>query len=316
MATAPFPITPELMAIAISYRNVKYIADDVLPRVGVGTQEFKYTTYTKAESFTVPDTKVGRKSAPNEVEFTGTETTSKCNDYGLDDPVPQEDIMNAEAQSALTGRTVDPLGRATEGVTDLIMLDREVRASALVFAAANYPTGNKTQLSGTSQWSDYTNSDPVAAIQAAMDAMIFRPNIMTIGRPVFTKLISHPKIVQAVFGTAQTSGIVRREQLAALFELDAIYVGDAWVNTAKRGQTLTLGRVWGKHCSLTYRDLRADTRGGTSFGYTAQWGSRIAGSQADSKIGLRGGQRVRVGESVKELIVASDLGYFFEDAVA
>src|SRR3990172_3410335 len=115
MGTAPFPITPEMMAITISYRNPKLIADDVLPRVLVGTQEFKYPTYTKAESFTVPDTKVGRKSAPNEVEFTATETTSKCDDYGLDDPVPQEDIMNAEAVSALTGKAYDPLGRANEG---------------------------------------------------------------------------------------------------------------------------------------------------------------------------------------------------------
>jgi hypothetical protein len=305
-----------MMAITIAYRNPKLIADDVLPRVPVGTQEFKYPTYTKAESFTVPDTKVGRKSAPNEVEFTATETTSKCDDYGLDDPVPQEDVMNAEAVSALTGKAYDPLGRANEGLTDLIMLAREVRASALVFTAANYPVGNKATLSGTTQWSDYTNSDPAGAILTAMDAMIFRPNIMVIGRATFTKLIMHPKIVQAVFGPAQTAGIVSRQALATLLELDQVLVGEGWVNTAKKGQTPTMARVWGKHCSLLYRDTRADTRGGTSFGYTAQWGSRIAGNMPDAKIGMRGGQRVRVGESVKELITASDLGYMFENAIA
>ncbi len=316
MATAPFPISPELTAITISYRNPRLIADDVLPRVPVGTQEFKYPTYTKAESFTVPDTKVGRKSKPNEVEFTAVETTSKCDDYGLDDPVPQEDIMNAEAISAMTGKNYDPLGRATEGVTDLIALGREVRAATLVFTAANYPAGNKSTLSGTSQWSDYTNSDPVAAIMTALDALIFRPNIAVLGRATFTKLISHPKIVQAVFGTSQNAGIVRRDQLAALFELDMVLVGEGWVNTAKKGQIPTLSRVWGKHAAFLYRDVRADTRGGTTFGFTAQWGSRVAGAQADGSIGLRGGQRVRVGESVKELISASDLGYMYENAVA
>lgn len=316
MATAPFPITPEMMAITIAYRNTKLIADDVLPRVPVGTQEFKYPTYTKAESFTVPDTKVGRKSAPNEVEFSAVETTAKCDDYGLDDPVPQEDIDNAEAVSRLTGKAYDPLGRANEGLTDLIMLAREIRTAGLVFTAANYPVGNKATLSGTSQWSDYVNSDPAGAIMAALDALIFRPNIMVVGRAVYTKLIMHPKIVAAIFGNNQSAGIVARQQLATLFELDAIYVGEGWVNTAKKGQTPALARVWGKHCSLLYRDLRADTRGGTSFGYTAQWGSRIAGALPDAKIGMRGGQRVRVGESVKELITASDLGYMFENAVA
>ncbi len=59
----------------------------------------------------------------------------------------------------------------------------------------------------------------------------------------------------------------------------------------------------------------ADTRGGVTFGFTAEWGGRIAGQWEDKNIGLRGGQRVRVGESVKELIIASQAGYFIEDAV-
>ena len=41
----------------------------------------------------------------------------------------------------------------------------------------------------------------------------------------------------------------------------------------------------------------------------------IAGAMADSKIGLRGGQRVRVGETVREKIIAPELGYFIQDAV-
>ena len=100
-------------------------------------------------------------------------------------------------------------------------------------------------------------------------------------------------------------------------QLDEILVGEGWVNTARRGQAPTLARVWGKHCALLYRDGMADTRGGrTTFGFTAQWGERIAGSIPDKDIGLRGGERVRVGESVAELITAGDLGYFLQDAVA
>ena len=78
----------------------------------------------------------------------------------------------------------------------------------------------------------------------------------------------------------------------------------------------SLIRAWGPHAAFIYRDRLADTQNGTTFGFTAQWGGRISGSQFDGDIGLRGGQRVRVGESVKELITAPDLGYFFENAVA
>lgn len=316
MSTAPFPITPEMTAITLAYKNTKLIADDALPRVSVGTQEFKYPSYTKAEQFTVPDTKVGRKSAPNEVEFTASEVTAKCDDYGLDDPIPQEDIDNANNVARITGRNYDPLGRAVEGITNLILLAREVRAANLVFTAANYPAGNQVTLSGTSQWSDFTNSNPISDLMTGIDVPIFRPNVLVIGRAAWTKLCQHPKIVKAVLGNAGDSGVARREDVAAMLELDEILVGEGWVNTAKRGQAASLVRVWGKHAALLYRDKMADTNGGITFGFTAQWGTRIAGANPDANIGLRGGQRVRVGESVKELICASDLGYFIQNAVA
>jgi hypothetical protein len=64
-----------------------------------------------------------------------------------------------------------------------------------------------------------------------------------------------------------------------------------------------------------YRDTFAGTSGAT-FGFTAQWGSKVAGSIEDKDIGMRGGARVRVGESVAEVLCANDLGYFFQNAVA
>ena len=126
MSNAPFPIDAELTAIAIAYRNGRMIADDVLPRVPVGKQEFKYWKYDLADGFTVPNTLVGRKSRPNEVEFDATDATDSTEDHGLDAPVPKADIDNAPAN-------YNPLGRATEQTTNLIVLDREVRTSALVF---------------------------------------------------------------------------------------------------------------------------------------------------------------------------------------
>jgi hypothetical protein len=39
-------------------------------------------------------------------------------------------------------------------------------------------------------------------------------------------------------------------------------------------------------------------------------------TEQDSKIGLSGGVRLRVGEKVKEVIAAPDLGYLIVNAVA
>lgn len=308
---AAFPVTPELTAVAVGYKNNAMIADQVLPRVPVSAQAFKYMQYPKGEFFTVPETRVGRKGTPNQVEFTGDETDSSTVDHALDDEVPNADIENARAQPGMP----DPLMRATMGLTELIVLAREVRAASLVFNAANYNTGFKETLSGTDQWSDFTNSDPQGDIMAALDAMIMRANIAVFGRATWTKLSQHPKLCKAVFGNGTEAGIISRRQFAELFELEDVYVGEGWVNTAKKGQAANLSRVWGKHAALLHRNMNADTNFGITFGFTAQWGGRVAGSEYDGKIGMRGGQRVRSGESVRELVTAGDLGYFFENAV-
>lgn len=309
MPKAPFPIDPVLMAIVIAFNNAEMIADEVLPRVPVGKQEFKYLKHDMAEGFTIPDTKVGRKSKPNQVEFSATEETGSTVDYGLDDPIPQVDIDNAPPN-------YDPVGRASEGIMNLVELDREVRVAGTVFKADTYGNDNKVTLAGSDQFSDFDASDPISVITGALDDMILRPNVMVFGRQVFTKLSMHPQIVKAVHGNSGDAGIVNRKQIADLFEMEDVQVGSAWVNTARKGQAINLSRTWGKHLALIHRNKTADTRSGVTFGVTAQFGTRIAGSIEDKDIGLRGGKRVRAGESVQEVITAANLGYLITNAIA
>lgn len=309
-AVRPFPVDPKLTAIAIAYRNpdIALIADDVLPRTPTDV-DFKYLLFDKGQGFTVPDAKVGRKSMPNEIDFTANEVVDRIVDYGLDDIIPNEDI-EADNQG------IDPKGMAVAYLTNLVNLAREQRVASLVFNNASFPTENKATLSGTAQWNDQTNSNPLNAISDALDVPIMRPNIAVFGQQTWTVLRRHPKLVQAVMGTAQGAGMITRQQFADLFELQSVYVGQGYINTAKKGQAIALGRVWGKHAAFLYRDRAAGPQQGATFGFTAQAGDKIAGEIDEPKIGLKGAVRVRSGERVKELICASDLGYYFENAIA
>lgn len=308
---APFPIEPGLTAISLAYTNERMIADLVLPRTGVARQEFKYNKYALADAFTIPNTLVGRKAQPTEVEFGASEATDSTRDYGLEDAIPVADIENA------AGR-FDPRGRAAALLTELVMLDREKRTADLVFGAANYAAANKTTLVGAAQWSDAT-SDPIKAIMDALDSMVMRPNVGVLGRATFSALSRHPKIVAAAYplgGNADKGGTVARDAIARVLELDELIVGEGWYNSAKPNQPATMVRLWGDFASFMVRNKEVTTVGGVSFGYTAEWGTRTGGSREDPDIGLRGGVRIRVGESVKELLVANDLGYLFSDTVA
>jgi hypothetical protein len=322
MSQAPFVIQQRLTAITMTYTNQKLIADAVLPRVPVDSPQFKYSKYTLADGFTIPDTKVGRKSAPNAIDWTATETPESTNDYALDDAIPNSDIAAAQAASDVQGvMPIDPEARSTMLLSDLVALDRENRVAGIVFALNTYPAANRTTLAGATQWSDPT-SDPLSAILTALDGCVIRPNVATFGQQTWTKLRTHPKITAAVYPTGgnATGGAtaVSREAVANLLELDEINIGASWLNSAKPGQPATLQRVWGKHAAFHYRPPQIlGVNGQVAFGFTAQFGTRIAGTIGDDpKIGMRGGRWVRVGEAVKEVISANDAAFFFQNAVA
>ncbi|MCU0918762.1 MAG: major capsid protein [Burkholderiaceae bacterium] len=315
MAKTPFIVVPELTAIAVAYRQGNLIADRVLPYVAVNTVEFRYKKFGLADDFTVPATLVGRKGSPQQVEFGETEVTDAVEDHALDAPVPNADIEAYERARA-SGVT-DPMMRATGQVMQLVLTAREKRVADLVFGAGNYAaTTNKSTLSGTTQWSDHAQSNPQTAIMAALDGMVMRPNIAVFGRAVWTQLSTHPKINAAVYKSGTTAGVVSRQAFADLFELDEVLVGDGWINTAAKGQTPTMARIWGKHAAFLHRNMNADTQFGISFGFTARFGDRVGGYIEDPDMGMRGGRRARSGESVKELVTANDLGYLFINAVA
>ena len=95
MAQTPFVVQARLTALAMTYVNEAFIADRVLPRLGVDSEQFKYSKYTLGDGFTIPDTRVGRKSTPNEIDWTATETADFTFAYGLQDRIPRADIRKA-----------------------------------------------------------------------------------------------------------------------------------------------------------------------------------------------------------------------------
>jgi hypothetical protein len=315
----PFAVSATLTAIAVGYRNpaLSLIADRVLPRVDVTSEKFKYTEFPLAEGFTFPDARVGRRSRPNQLEFSGEEKTDSVDDFGYDVSIPFSDIDEAQKLRASGVSNYDPENRATEGLTDALLLAREVRTAAVIQDTNAYATGRKVALVGTARFNDYANSSPITVIKTGLEStLVHRPNTAVMGQSVWSTLQSHPQLVKAIRGNNTDQGIITREEFCRLFELKDLLVGEGFVNIAKPGQAANLSRVWGKSIQLLFINPAATTQGGITFGFTAQLGAKIAGSWEDRNVGLQGGKTVRVGERVKEKIIAADVGYQIATAIA
>ena len=319
MPKQPFVVSPQLTAVAIAYQNKKLIADSILPPTPVNASEFKWNLYPPEEAFTVPDTRVSRRGSVNQISFTCTEQTSSVDTYGLEDPIPYSDIMKAEDGRRAGLNAFNPQAHSVEYLSRLVDLDREIRVAAAVNNIATYATNRRVTLSGASQFSDYTNSNPLAFLLSVLDVPLVRPNVLWLGQDGWRILRQHPRIVEAVKMTGaglNAQGTIARQSLAELLEIEEVLVGEGWVNTAKRGVSATISRVWGKNIGMLYRDKLAGPQTGLTFGFTAMWKGKFAGTIEDPNIGLEGGVINRVGMNCKEVICAPDAAYFIQNAFA
>jgi hypothetical protein len=314
-----FPVNPQLQAVAMAYRWPVGIADLVCPRVPVLAREFEWWLHNPYEELTTASTKIGRKSRLNEVDFGATKKTGGVEDFGLSSPLPYVDTLPGVKPAWYNLR-----GRKVSGIMKKIELEREKRVADLYFNAATYPSGNKQTLSGTSQFS-HADSNPVKLVMDTMNDMIMKPNTFVFNETGWTSFRSNPRVTGALISPDNgnspvvnaTGKMASIQAVKDLFEIDNIFIGKSRINGSKPGQTASINRLWGNHLAMVYLDPDAFTPDAETitFGLTAQYGDRVAGSTPDPDMGLLGGERIKAGEMIKELIIAPDLGYLFSSVV-
>lgn len=299
-------VDPALSNISVKYTNDIFIADQLLPMLKVAKQTGKYYIYDKA-NLRIDQTARAAGSGANEIDFgvapTGTFATT---DHALKGFVSDE--VQDQADAAL-----NPLVDEVETITEKLLLDREQNAATLLFSTSNI-TQNVT-LSGTSQWSDYNNSDPIGDVRTARTTIhqntFKKPNTLVLGKQTFDMLVEHPQIIERI--KYSQLGIVTEELLARIFQVEKVLVGYAGKNGAKEGQTDSLSYIWGKHALVAYIAPQIRLRNVT-LGLTFTYSTRTAKRWRDED---REGTYVRVGnDNYQMVLVAAACGYFIQNAVA
>lgn len=302
-------VDPVLTNVSIGYQNSAYVAELLYPTLPVSKQSGKHFIYDKGK-FRVNDNLRGA-GAPSK-EATLNLTTGLpyfCEDHALKQFVTDEDMDGAVPP-------MDPMVDATENVTEMHMVAREVELAAALTSTAVLT--QNTTLSGTSQWSDYSNSDPFSVIetgkQTIHSAIHVDANTLVLSKQAWDKLKHHPAFLERV--KYSQKGVISEDLLASLVGVDRVVIAAAGKNTAVEGQTDAMGYIWGKNAILAYINPRVSQKMIT-LGMTYQWKTRKVERLRGTNEEDRKGTYVRVGDHYYDQnLVSAGAGYLIKDCVA
>lgn len=300
-----------LSNLSVKYRNEANIWPFLMPVIPVGKRSDKFFVYNKDDSYKLVDDKIGPKSLPNEVDWSVSTDNYSVTDHALGDWLPQEVIDNSD-------NPIQPEVDTNEFINALLDNQQEKRVADLVFAAATYPTGNKVQLSGTSQWGGSAD-DPIGDLLTAVESCFMRANTLVFGAEAWQVFRKLPEVLDAVKSSTRQQdtpgGLASTTEIASLLEVQNVIVGRGRYIFSKEGQTATYARLWGKHCAALHVVPNPGIRSVT-FGATFSETSRQTQRDFDPKRGVKGAHYLKVAWNSDEKVIANDLGYFIQDAVA
>lgn len=302
-------IDPVLTNMSIRYSNSGlFIADQVFPLVRVETISGKYYEFDRDEWFR--DEAQGRApgAASEGGGFKISDSDYSCEEQAYHTMLPDEVKDNADAVLRIENAKVD-------FVTQKILLKLERRVAALCHDDSEW---EDVTLSGTDQWSDYDNSDPLSDIQTGVshieDETGMPPNTMVLPIAVWRKLQLHPDITDRMAVT--NTRISSLEILAELTGINKILIGKSLYNDAKRGAADDFKHVWGKNVWIGHV-ANSPALETPSAGYVFYW------PRNGQMRGVRRwrdedhhSDKIEAFMNFDEKITADILGYLIQDAVA
>lgn len=304
------PVDPVLTSLSIGFKNDNFFWDMIGP---VAEQQEKSATYFVYDREFWFRRQEGAERAP--------EGESLRTGYGVS--TQTYDAFELSFEKALGDVVVDasqtPENLATQDtqfLTNLMQLELEARAAAAYFVTGVWGTSNT--LTGTDQWSDFANSDPIANADTAINTILQNtgamPNTMFIGKAGWDKLKEHPLILDKYKHTQ--TGIMTPELVAPVLGVDEIVVGSSVNNSAAEGATFSGAFTWTDSALFLVRNNPA--LGVANGAYTFLWNR--SGNNPWAVESYREDKRVseinRIFTHVDFRVVSAQHGYIFLDLVA
>jgi hypothetical protein len=258
-----------LTNISLGFPNQGLVGEKLFPVVSVKKQSDKY--YIFGREAWLPETTDYRApgTEANEIPgYTVSQDTYYAQEHALQMAIPDEERQNVD-------NAFSPDRDATELITSKILLAREVKMQTMVTTTANYASGLSTTLAGTTQWSDYVNSNPILDWRTGMRAVnakcFMDPNIGVIPYQVMSILEDHPDIIERIKYSERA--ILTPDIISAVFGMSNIIVPGVGIGTGGvgvLGNAVTAGYLWGKDVVMAWVPPRPGLRI-PAFAYEFAW---------------------------------------------
>ena len=232
---------------SIVYRNQEFVGGRLFPDFPVSKQNDRYPIFG-FERFKAYETERAAGTEANELP-----AWRMSNDEYYCDGKAQKQLLTDELRSKWELST-PPEVLTTETLADTIDKQREIEIFNLLMNPGIFT--QTTTLSGTSQWSDFQNSDPIAALINPRSTILLactkEPNSLLVGFRVWLQLIQHPVILDRFKSIALPLGYPSDQQLAGLFNVENFVVAKALYDSSQQGIPHVLNYIWGNNAFLAY----------------------------------------------------------------
>jgi len=300
-----------------------FVAGSAMPNLPVQKQSDLYWIFDRSDWY-----RDEAKERADGTESAGSGYNVSTSPYYAKVYAHHKDVT--DRQRANADAAVAPDNSATSFVMRKLLIRREALFISKFFGTGlwtNEVTGVASGPSGAQflRW-DVSTSDPVNDVRLGTEVVQgktgYRPNKMLIQRQVWNRLLENDSILARISGgsTVGQPAIVQRQLIAALFELDAIYILDAVVNSANEGATESTAFMAGKHALLYYAPDSVSVEeptAGVTFSWTGFMGATPNGMRIKRfRMENIESDRIEGQMAFVQQIIGAELGYFFLSAIS
>lgn len=259
-------IDQNLTQLAIGYRPHSMIVDMIAPVVNVSKETDLYPVFSRSEALAVEATLRSRGAEAKKLTRSVSSNGYVVKNYALGHDIYLEDRVNIDA-----AYEAELYGGATQYLVDKLMLDWEYRVLRQVGSASNVSTG----FLPSSAWNAKSNAgDPIDQILQVIEQVNgttgVRPNSILMGWKAWNWMRRNPNVRNLINGTNNGGGLVTRQAVQNVLEVERMLVTESFVNTANEAQAEALTSPFDDKVLVYYSPMAA-SREVPSFMYSFRW---------------------------------------------